>query len=148
MTGFGTDLKHERESRGLTLEALAAETRVQLRHLAALEQDQYEALPGGLFRRSIVRAYLAAAGLEEQVWLPRFDRSLKQHTEQHAQTSGSAAVSTSEAWAAFAENVRRNRSGAAPSHRFRWMGVLLLMLAVLALAWAVWRFIVHPRLAP
>ena len=143
MTGFGEDLKHERESRGLTLEALAAETRVQLRHLAALEQDQFEALPGGLFRRSIVRAYLAAAGLEEQVWLPRFDRSL----EQHAQAGKAGAASTSEAWAAFAENVKRNRSGSAPSHRFRWIGVLLLLLAVLALAWAVWRYVLHQRLA-
>ena len=143
MTGFGADLKHERENRGLTLEALAAETRVQLRHLAALEQDQYEALPGGLFRRSIVRAYLAAAGLEEQLWLPRFDRSLEQHTL----GKGTASAQGAEAWAAFAENVRRNRSGATRSHRSRWIGVLLLVLAVLALAWAVWRFVLHVRLA-
>ena len=142
MTGFGQDLKHERESRGLTLEGLAAETRVQLRYLAALEQDQYETLPGGLFRRSIVRAYLAAAGLEEQVWLPRFDRSLKQH----AQEGGSGSAPAAEAWVAFAENVKRNRSASGPGSRTRWLGVALLLLTLGALAWAVWRYVLHDRL--
>ena len=148
MTGFGANLKHEREGRGLTLEALAAETRVQLRHLEALEQDHFEALPGGLFRRSIVRAYLAAAGLEEQIWLPRFDQSLEQHAQTSGSGSGSGSAAGSEAWAAFAENVKRNRSGSSPSHRTRWLGVALLLLAILALAWAVWQFVLHGRLAP
>ena len=142
MTLFGEDLKRERESRGITLEFLAAETRVKLRHLAALEEGEYEALPGGLFRRGIVRAYLTAAGLEEQAWLPRFEQSL----QEPAQARGIAGTTDREAWGAFAENVKRNRSGGAPSHRVRWLGVLALLLLVAALAWAAWHFLLSSRL--
>ena len=144
MTGFGEDLKRERENRGITLESLAAETRVKLRHLAALEQGEYETLPGGLFRRSILRAYLAAAGLEEQAWLPRFEQSLNEYAQAHG---GAVVAAGTQAWAAFAENVKRNRSGGAPSHRFRWLGVLVLLLVVAAAAWAVWQYLLKSRLA-
>jgi cytoskeletal protein RodZ len=143
MTGFGEDLKRERENRGITLESLAAETRVQLRHLAALEQGEYETLPGGLFRRSIARAYLTAAGLEEQTWLPRFEQSLREHST----ADGAKPAPDGEAWATFAENVKRNRSGGAPSHRLRWLGVLALLVLITALAWAVWHFLLQGRTA-
>ena len=142
MTGFGEDLKRERESRGVTLESLAAETRVKLHHLAALEEGSYEILPGGLFRRSIVRAYLAAAGLEEHAWLPRFERSLEEHAHAHGKP-----LANSEAWTVFAENVKRNRSGGARGPRIRWLGVLGLLLLVAALAWVVWQFVLKRRLA-
>ena len=139
MTGFGDDLKHERESRGMTLEALAAETRVKLHYLLALEAGEYDALPGGLFRRSIMRAYLAAVGLEESLWLARFDESLTR--------SGNApAPPDEEKWAAFAMNVKRNRASAEPGNGFRWTGVAVLFLLVAALAAAVWEFVLRPRL--
>lgn len=74
MTGFGEALRFERERRGISLHALSAETKVQPRHFLALEQDAFGELPGGVFRRGILRAYLHALELEEQEWVPRFDQ--------------------------------------------------------------------------
>ena len=64
MTGFGEALRLERERRGISLEALSAETKVRRRHFLALEQDEFGELPGGIFRRGILRAYLHALELE------------------------------------------------------------------------------------
>ena len=142
MTGFGEDLKRERESRGMTLEGLAAETRVKLHHLLALEAGEYDALPGGLFRRGILRAYLTAAGLEEQTWLRRFDSSF----EEFERSRAGALPTKEESWVTFAENVKRNRKSVSHSNSARWIGVLLLFLAVIAAAWAVWQFVLRGRL--
>jgi cytoskeletal protein RodZ len=139
MTGFGEGLRVERERRGLTLETLCAATKVQQRHLEALERENFSALPGGVFRRGIVRAYLAATGLAENEWMPRFERSL------HEQ--GGEAPTGEEAWATFAENVKRNRAPIAGSSIWmRWLGVAALLLFVLAAAWAVWHYLLHDRL--
>ena len=144
MATFGDELRLEREGRGLSLESLADQTRVQQRYLAALEQGNYTMLPGGVFRKGIVRAYLTAAGLPEDDWLPRFQQSL----EEHAHTHGLEAASGTEAWATFAENVRRNRVGARRHHSLRWVGVLMLLLLLAASAWATWYYLLRDRLRP
>ena len=142
MTGFGDDLKRERESRGITLETLEAETRVKLRHLRSVEEEQFEALPGGLFRRGIVKAYLAAVGLEEVVWLLRFDSAL----DAYERSRGVSAESRQDSWAAFAQNVKRNRTEAPRSGRAKTIGLLVLLLVVVAAAWAVWVLVLRARL--
>ena len=145
MTGFGDDLKRERESRGITLESLEAETRVKLRYLQSVEEEQFGALPGGLFRRGIVKAYLTAVGLEEMAWLPRFDSTLDAY-ERGRQSLSSGASSRQESWAAFAQNVKRNRTEAPRSGRAKTIGLLVLLLVVAGAAWAVWVLVLRPRL--
>ena len=140
MATFGEELRSERERRGLTLETLCAQTRVQQKYLEALEQDDFSALPGGVFRKGIVRAYLTATGLEEADWMPRFEQSF----EADARSRG--VDPEPKEWAAFAENVRRNRVGAGRRNSFRWLGVLVLFLVLAAAAWAAWHFVVKPKL--
>ena len=147
MTGFGDDLKRERESRGITLETLEAETRVKLRHLRSVEEEQFEALPGGLFRRGIVKAYLAAVGLDEVAWLLRFDSALDAYERSRGVALGGAgAESRQDSWAAFAQNVKRNRTEAPRSGRAKTIGLLILLLVVVAAAWAVWILVLRARL--
>ncbi len=141
---FGQELREERERRGVSLETLCAQTRVQPRYLAALEEGDYAALPGGIFRKGIVRAYLVAAGLPETEWMPRFQQSF----DQHARELDLEPEQGSEAWAAFAENVRRNRIGTGRSHSLRWVGVLVLLMLLAAAGWAVWHFELRTRLRP
>ena len=142
MASFGQELREERERRGLSLETLCAQTRVQQRYLTALEHEDYAILPGGVFRKGIVRAYLTAAGLAEADWMPRFQQSF----DTHARLSGLPSEPASDAWVAFAENVRRNRVGVGRRNSVRWLGVLLLFLVLAAAAWAAWHFILRTRL--
>jgi cytoskeleton protein RodZ len=139
MAGFGEELKSERELRGVSLEKLCAETKVKPGHFEALEQEDYRALPGGVIRRGIVRAYLSALGLEEGTWMPRFDASYADHVGRF----GVGNEPDDEAWEQFANNVRRGRQRKKESQRLRWLGVLLLLLAIAGGAWALWFYILR-----
>jgi cytoskeletal protein RodZ len=130
MAGFGAALKAEREGRGLSLDVLSARTKVNLRHLAALEQEDFKALPGGVFRKGIVRAYLSAVGLNEELWMPQFQAS-------YAAVAGVDDGAGQDAWVAFATNVKRARGSHRESTRLRWLGVVVLFALLAAAAWMV-----------
>ena len=76
----GQCLRRARERRGLTLEQIAQRTKLPLRHLAALERDDFAVLPPGLYRRAEVRAYADAVGLDRTAALAALDRSLEEAT--------------------------------------------------------------------
>jgi len=63
---FGEHLKREREMRGVSLEEIAAATRISTRFLEALENEQWGRLPGGVFNRGFVRAVARFLGLDEE----------------------------------------------------------------------------------
>lgn len=139
MSGFGEALRRERETRGISLDALSAETKVQSRHFLALEQDAFANLPGGVFRRGILRAYLRALHLEEQAWIRLFEASVAESVAR-----GDLALHPQEeAWKTFAEHVRKNRSEARRRFDWRWFGIGPIFGTVAAVSWAVWHFERH-----
>ena len=66
MGTFGERLRREREMRGITLEEIAAATKISTRSLSALEQQEFDKLPGGVFNKGFVRAYSRFLGLDEE----------------------------------------------------------------------------------
>ena len=75
--GLGELLRHARESRGLTLERVARETRIPQRHLEALEHGDLGASPAGFYQRAEVRAYARAVGLDQELALAQLQSALK-----------------------------------------------------------------------
>jgi len=71
---FGPRLRRERESRGITLEAIAGSTKISRSLLAALERNDVSRWPLGIFRRSFVREYAAAIGLAPEPIVAEFVR--------------------------------------------------------------------------
>jgi cytoskeleton protein RodZ len=140
---FGQELRSQRERRGISLERLCAETKVNPRHLQALEAGSYRELPGGIFRKGIVRAYLRAAGLDESEWMERFQASYTRFQ----QSTGVEAESADDAWATFALNVKRNRGRMRDATALRWVGVFVLLLALVAGGWAMWHYLLAHQLA-
>jgi cytoskeleton protein RodZ len=63
---FGEHLRRQRQMRGIALEEIVATTKISRRHLLALEEEQFELLPGGVFNRSYVRAYAKCVGIDEE----------------------------------------------------------------------------------
>ena len=138
---FGHELRAEREHRGISIERLCSDTKVNRRFIEALEGGDYRALPGGVFRRGFVRAYLKAVGLEEMDWLPRFETSYGDLMR----SMGVDADNRDEAWATFAVNVKRNRGTSRRQFWKRWLGVLAMLLALMAAGWAVWHSLLAAR---
>ena len=61
---FGKRLRLERERRRITLDSIAANTKIGLGLLKGLERDDVSRWPTGIFRRSFIREYAAAIGLD------------------------------------------------------------------------------------
>lgn len=66
MASFGENLQREREMRGVTLQEISAATKISVRFLHALEEEEFAKLPGGIFTRSFIRAYARYLGLDEE----------------------------------------------------------------------------------
>lgn len=64
MPSFGEELRRERELRRIALREVAEATKVNLRYLEALERNDFEHLPGGVFNRGFVRAYAQFIGID------------------------------------------------------------------------------------
>src|ERR1043166_6623023 len=70
---FGERLKRERELREVSLEEVAKGTRIAERFLQALENEQWDKLPGGVFGRGFVRSTARYLGLSEENLLSEYD---------------------------------------------------------------------------
>src|SRR5258708_18161695 len=136
MERFCDELRWEREGRQVSIETICDQTKVASRHLLALEAGEYGALPGGVFRKGIVRSYVTALGLDEVPWIERFEASLRE--------SGTPSIDAKD-WTEFAENVRRNRGGSESPTGMRWMGVAMMLGSLMGLGWSVWKFALHGR---
>jgi cytoskeleton protein RodZ len=66
MASLGENLRREREMRGVTLQEISAATKISVRFLQALENEDFGQLPGGIFTRSFIRAYAKYLGLDEE----------------------------------------------------------------------------------
>jgi len=70
---FGERLKRERELREVTPNEIVVATRISLRFLDALENEDWDKLPGGIFNRGFVRAIARYLGLDEENLLAEYD---------------------------------------------------------------------------
>ena len=73
MRRLGERLKSEREAQGIKLEDLSARTRVSVRLLSAIESEDFDQLPGGVFNVSFVRQYARHVGLDEDEIVAEFN---------------------------------------------------------------------------
>jgi cytoskeletal protein RodZ len=70
---FGELLKREREMREVSLNEVTVATRIAPKFLEALENQDWEKLPGGFFNRGFVRAIARYLGLDEEHLLAEYD---------------------------------------------------------------------------
>src|SRR5438105_3978599 len=64
MTSIGERLRRQRLQSRMSLEKIALDTKIGVRLLEAIEAEQFEKLPGGVFRRSFVLQYARALGVD------------------------------------------------------------------------------------
>jgi len=74
MPTFGDRLRHERESRGRTIEEISAISGIQQALLEALERDEFDALPGRAFGKLYLRAYAEILGFDPRPLIEVYDK--------------------------------------------------------------------------
>jgi cytoskeletal protein RodZ len=60
------NLQQQRLRAGLSLEQIADQTKISIRFLRAIEAEEFEQLPGGIFGTSYIRQYAEAIGADAQ----------------------------------------------------------------------------------
>src|SRR3954468_3606391 len=126
MASFGAQLKREREQRKISLDDISVSTKIGTRFLRAIEENQFDQLPGGIFNKGFVRAYARHLGLNEE-----------QAIADYLEATRATAVETKpEGQATMPEPVTQRENGAA---QIPW-GTLAILLLVLAMGLASWNF--------
>ena len=126
--GFGEHLRREREMRGISLDEICSATRIGTRFLNALENEQWDQLPGGVFNRGFVRAVAHHLGLDEESLLAEY------------------MLATGDRATASAAVVRQS---AMPEPRGQWLTWVLILIVIGGIAFGGiygWRkFAAHRR---
>lgn len=128
----GEQLRAAREGRGLTRDEVAAELRLQVRLIAALEENDRSHLPPAAFISGYVRAYAKLLGLAAEPLIGDFAAEVASPTfYRPTDRSGERMVSSHD-----------------PKFRFTTYGVVGLLLVLFGLWWANERFAFVASLQP
>lgn len=140
MSTLGQELKRRREERGITLSEISEATRIVTRFLKAIEEDNFSALPGGIFTRSFIRAYARYVGMDEEEAMALYRQQV------------GAGESGEEQLAAERRALSDLGSESPAGHqvRRRWPGVALAagFLIALAILLAPWKWFNHRQPEP
>ncbi|MEC0632314.1 helix-turn-helix domain-containing protein [Bacillus haynesii] len=76
MTELGNRLKEAREEKGMSLDDLQAATKIQKRYLTALEEGNYDIIPGKFYVRAFIKQYAEAVGLDSELLFEEFKKDI------------------------------------------------------------------------
>jgi len=123
---LGTRLRRERERRQIALSSIAVNTKINPTLLEGLERDDVSRWPSGIFRRSYIRSYTEAIGLDPDPIVREFMELWPDPLEVWAEpvagedllppsasVNGSAPVQPTFTEQSFAEVIRRRAAAAA-----------------------------------
>jgi len=131
MGSFGENLRREREMRGVTLQEISAATKISVRFLKSIENEEFSRLPGGIFSRSFVRAYARYLGLDEDPLLEEY--------QQAANSKADVDLTQLSPPRAFSRPQR-------PSRHALW--AVVVAVGLLALGFTLWRYSHRPLPVP
>lgn len=141
MTSIGECLRRERLRRNLQLEQVASELKISARMLAAIEAEDFEKLPGGVFAKSFVRQYAHLLGLDEDEMAAEVARMLRPEAPGASgiprQTS--IPLPRMEAWESVHDTGNWN------SKWSTWLPALMMVVVVMLVCSAVYAYLQRPR---
>lgn len=116
---IGLTLRQARENRGLTLEDVEEQIKIRKKYLEALENEQFDVLPGHVYVRGFIRSYARHLDLDSAELVSRYEAGI----------TGKDALETQET--ALEEH---KPAGGLPFRR--WAGVLAVVAVALMLVFA------------
>jgi hypothetical protein len=92
---IGSILRQQRERKKLKIDEISEELRIRPQHLEALEDDQFQLLPGILYQRSFLKTYAQYLDLDQSRILKMFDRYVKSQGPLRKEPEGTRSVEES-----------------------------------------------------
>ena len=129
MSDLSSRLKHARESREVSLQDIAARTKISPVALEALERGDVSKLPGGIFGRAFVKAYAIEVGLDPDETVAEFAALIAQ-AEAEAAARGAIRPEVTADDRAFLE--RQTRA-------IRTLRIVLAIVAIAAVVALFWQ---------
>jgi len=133
LPALGAQMKQERERKGISLDDAAKATKISTRFLRAIETDDFEQLPGGIFNKGFIRAYARLLGMDPE-----------EAVSEYLEITGAAQVQTPAQDQfplkppEFQPKKEDHKDGS--SRELPW-GMLAAVLLVIALGVSGWRFL-------
>ena len=126
MTELGQKLKEARETKGLSIDQLHEITKIQKRHLVAIEEGNYDVLPGAFYARAFIKQYADAVGLNGEELLVEHQSTIPQSEKREVPQ-----VSTGQK---TQETMQKSSSWPIADH----MPKILVALLVIAVGVVIW----------
>src|SRR5699024_1381740 len=128
---IGAKLKEARVAKGLSLESLQETTKIQKRYLIAIEEGNFQILPGKFYARAFIKEYANAVDLDP-------NELLEEHKEEVPKTEEQEEKEKIEY-----SRIERSRreSKARGSSLSSYFPTILTVLVVVAVLFAVWLFV-------
>ena len=126
MTDLGQKLKEAREAKGLSIDQLHEITKIQKRHLVAIEEGNYDVLPGAFYARAFIKQYADAVGLNGEELLVEHQSTIPQSEKREVPQ-----VSTGQK---TQETMQKSSSWPIADH----MPKILVALLVIAVGVVIW----------
>lgn len=76
MADIGDKLRSAREDKGLSIADVEKATKIQSRYLTAIEQNDFDKLPGDFYTRAFIRQYAQVVGLDGKELLSEFHQAV------------------------------------------------------------------------
>jgi cytoskeletal protein RodZ len=74
MIELGQFLKERREERGITLDEIAEKTKIGKRYLLAIEDGNFDIIPGEVYLRGFLRKYSLCVGMDPEETVRRYEK--------------------------------------------------------------------------
>ncbi|MST86638.1 helix-turn-helix domain-containing protein [Lactobacillus porci] len=75
MSGIGEKLRKAREAKGLSISDIEKTTKIQSRYLEAIENNEFDKLPGDFYVRAFIRQYAQIVGLDGKELLNEYSEA-------------------------------------------------------------------------
>lgn len=83
MSGIGEQLRTAREAKGLSISDIEKATKIQGRYLEAIENNEFDKLPGDFYVRAFIRQYAQVVGLDGKELLSQYSGDIEEELEEH-----------------------------------------------------------------
>ncbi|MGG1574366.1 helix-turn-helix domain-containing protein [Fictibacillus sp. NRS-1165] len=130
MTELGNFLREKREEKGLSLEQLQTETKIQKRYLQAIEDGRYDILPGSFYARAFIKNYSETVGLNFEEVFSQFENDIPKAEKEPTE---------------FVPRSERNKQplDGKDSVITVWLPKVLIIAVILALLISVWAYLAN-----